>query len=78
MNLSEIQVGDKLERIVEGKAVVVGHQYRVIEEQWTNEPKPHLVAFGGFIKEKITPKRLGEYRKIDHFADAFKHLETNV
>lgn len=58
----DFKPGQKLVRIVEGRATSAGHKYIVIEYDFNHDGKPVLVADGGFIKELLTDENINEFQ----------------
>ena len=58
-----IKDGDTLERVVDGKGAIKGHQYRAEVYKWDDDDVDvSIVANGGFIKEKLDEERAKEFR----------------
>ena len=62
----EIEVGQTLERVVDGAGTQIGHKYVVIQRDWSSGGEGEdLIASGGFINELLWPERAKEFKIVN-------------
>lgn len=58
-----IQDGQTLERVIDGRGAIKGHQYRAEAYKWDDDDtEVSIVANGDFIREKLDEERAKEFR----------------
>lgn len=57
----KFKVGQKIIRIVDGRAVNAGYEYKVVESDTFSAGNPQVVADGGFVIELLTQESEREY-----------------